>query len=161
MGYKLIRCSASMGQVWATAWFALDSQTRRISNQMVLCKTVTFTPTNSANCVVLCASFNTYRVNNNTTCCLLVCSEWPPVANPATPISHWMMYCTACTCRTTHLTLLRPASVHSMLSIMWRHLHTRPVLTLLTSIHDVLRPCITSMLLAFPCERCRAASRPL
>ena len=69
---------------------------------------------------VLCVAVNTCRVRHNTTCCLLVCSERPPVANPifttAPPISRWMVDCTACTCRTTSLTLLRPASAHSMLS---------------------------------------------
>ena len=79
---------------------------------MDLWKTETFTLTNSADCVVLCAPVNTYRVRYNTTCCLLVCSEWLPVTNPtATPISRWMVDCTACTCRTTSLTLPRPPSV--------------------------------------------------
>ena len=119
-------------------------------NRMALIKTMTFTLTNSANCVVLSAPLN---VSNNTTCCLLVCSEWPPIANPifttATPISCWMLDCTACTCQTTTLTLPWPASVHSMLLKVGWHLPTRPVLALVISIHDVLRPCVTSMLKRF------------
>ena len=83
-------------------------------------------------------------------------SEWPPVVNPilttATPISRWMV---GCTYRTTSLTLPRPPS---MLSKVWRRLPTRPVLALLASIHDVLRPCVTSWFHA-PCEWRRAASR--
>ena len=69
---------------------------------------------------VLCVAVNTCRVRHNTTCCLLVCSERPPVANPifttAPPISRWMVDCTACICQTTSLTLPWPPSVHSMLS---------------------------------------------
>ena len=40
---------------------------------------------------------------------LLVCSEWPPIVNPifttATPITRWMVDCTACTCQTKLLHL--------------------------------------------------------
>ena len=74
---------------------------------MVLWKTATFTLTNSANCTVLSTPLNTYRVSNNTICRLLVCSEWPPIANSifttVIPISCWMVDCTACTCWTIQL----------------------------------------------------------
>ena len=54
-------------------------------------------------CILLCV-VNTYtcRLRYNTTCCLLVCSEWPPITNPifatAIPIFCWMVDYTACTC---------------------------------------------------------------
>ena len=77
----------------------------------------------------------------------MVCSEWPPVATPifttATPISCWMVDCTAWTCRTTSLTFPRPASVHSMLLKVCWHLPTQPVLALLMIFIRVLLPCFS------------------
>ena len=77
---------------------------------------------------------NTYSVSHNTTCCLLVCSEWPP--NPIftipTPISSWMVHVHV----KLHLSLSRglPLSIQCFQSIRTAHPHsvcTRSTLSVL------------------------------
>ena len=118
---------------------------------------------NSKFCIVLCAAVNTYRVRYNTTCCLLVCSEWPPVANPifttATPISRWMVDCIACTCQTTSLTLPWPPSVHSVLDdTSPLGLYSLYSLLFMMSFARALLPCFSLLHALRHCEAVAACS---
>ena len=102
---------------------------------------------------------NTYSVSHNTTCCLLVCSEWPP--NPIftipTPISSWMVHVHV----KLHLSLSRglPLSIQCFQSIRTAHPHsvcTRSTLSVLALLglyllYSLLFVCMSIARVLLPC----------